>query len=540
MTKGPGNTKPFYLLQILFLIYYELGAPPPPPPSMMGPIQLNQKVTNQLPSFLKPKKKYTVDGPMKRANWKPIAPEKLSSKSLWTKIHDDNLPVDEIFNGLAQKFSTKPIKLTTKDTIDKPSAPTKKNVDVKVLDAKAAQSLSILLGGPLKHMTHDQIKSCLWRCDTSMLSPNVLQLLKQYLPSPNQMKRLIEIKKNGETLPNVEEFVVYLAEIKRLNARLESIHFMQTLPDMINDIKPEIVSGTSACEEIKNCGKFEKVLELILLFGNYMNSGSKQDSVYAFEINFLTKLSNTKDVHNKETLLHYLVSVIENKFPNILHFYEDIPHIDKAARISLDNIKRTMTTLNSSVKNVENDLAANKIPQNEEDCFTSVFGNFITDARQQVEVLGKMVFQMEKLYRDISEFFSFDSNKYAMEDFFSDIKSFKDAYIQAYQDNLKERAIDEKNKRALAAREQHERDLLERQQRKLAIVDIDAAQTQEGVMDSLLEALQTGSAFGNREKRKRNAVRPAGAERRAQLSRSRSRKQIYSTNRENNNLLFIN
>lgn len=502
---------------------------------------LNQKRnTNELPSFLKPKKKYVVDGPMKRANWKPIAPEKLTSESLWTKIHEDDLPVDEIFNGLAQKFSTKPIKLTPKDTIDKPSAPTKKNVDVKVLDAKAAQSLSILLGGPLKHMTHTQIKSCLWKCDTSMLSPNVLQLLKQYLPSSNQMKRLIELKKSGETLPNVEEFVVCLAEIKRLNARLESLHFMQTLPDMINDIKPEIVSGTSACEEIKNCEKFAKVLELILLFGNYMNSGSKQDSVYAFEINFLTKLSNTKDVHNKETLLHYLVSVIENKFPNILPFYEDIPHIDKAARISLDNIKRTMTTLNSSVKNVENDLAANKIPQSEEDCFTSVFEDFITGARQQVEVLGKMVLQMEKLYKEISEFFSFDTNKYAMEDFFSDIKTFKDSYIQAYQDNLKERAIREKNQRALAAREQQERDLLERQQRKLAIVDIDAAQTQEGVMDSLLEALQTGSAFGNREKRKRNAVRPAGAERRAQLSRSRSRKQIYSTNRENNNLLFIN
>lgn len=512
--------------------------PPPPPPNMGNALLTKNQPRTELPPFLKPKKKYTVEGPMKRANWKPIAPEKLSSESLWTKIHDDNLPVDEIFNGLAQKFSTKPTSLTPKDTIDKPSVP-KKNVDFRVLDAKAAQSLSILLGGALKHMTHIQIRSCLWKCDTSMLSPNVLQLLKQYLPSPNQMKQLIELKKNGEVLPNIEEFVVCLAEIKRLNARLESLHFMQTLPDMINDIKPEIVAGTSACEEIKNCEKFAKVLELILLFGNYMNAGSKQDSVYAFEINFLTKLSNTKDVENKQTLLHYLVSVIESKFTDILHFYEDIPHIDKAARISLDNIKRIMSTLKTSVKNVENDLAANKIPQNDEDCFTSVFENFITEAKQQVEVLGKMVLQMEKLYKEISVFFSFDTNKYAMEDFFSDIKTFKDSYILALQDNIKEKAIREKHQRAQAAREQHERDILERQQRKLAIVDIDAAQTQEGVMDSLLEALQTGSAFGNREKRKRNTARPAGAERRAQLSRSRSRKQTYSTNRENNNILFL-
>jgi diaphanous 2 len=67
----------------------------------------------------------------------------------------------------------------------------------------------------------------------------------------------------------------------------------------------------------------------------------------------------------------------------------------------------------------------------------------------------------------------------------------------------------------------------ERHQRKLALVDIDAAQTQEGVMDSLLEALQTGSAFYNRDqRRKRPGNRLAGAERRAQLSRSRSRTGI--------------
>ena len=44
---------------------------------------------------------------------------------------------------------------------------------------------------------------------------------------------------------------------------------------------------------------------------------------------------------------------------------------------------------------------------------------------------------------------------------------------------------------------------------------------QEGVMDSLMEALKTGSAFQN--KRRRAAPRAAGAERRAQLNRSRSR-----------------
>lgn len=81
-----------------------------------------------------------------------------------------------------------------------------------------------------------------------------------------------------------------------------------------------------------------------------------------------------------------------------------------------------------------------------------------------------------------------------------------------------------------AARDQAARDLQDRQQRKLALVDMDAVQTQEGVMDSLLEALQTGSAFGNRDQRRqKRAQRPAGAERRAQLNRSRSRGRLASS-----------
>merc|ERR1712058_1430 len=52
------------------------------------------------------------------------------------------------------------------------------------------------------------------------------------------------------------------------------------------------------------------------------------------------------------------------------------------------------------------------------------------------------------------------------------------------------------------------------------------------VMDSLMEALKTGSAFSRDQKRKR-AARPAGAERRAQLNRSRSKGRVgHPDNRE--------
>ncbi|XP_055641138.1 protein diaphanous [Toxorhynchites rutilus septentrionalis] len=509
-----------------------MGPPPPPMPGMgppmppgMGGFRPMAPVPAPLPHGMKPKKKWDTDGPMKRANWKAIVPQKLSENSFWVKVREEKLADDDILSGLAVKFSSKPVKHVDKDSVDRPPL-SKKNIDLRVLDAKAAQNLSILLGGSLKHLSHEQIRLCLLRCDTTVIGPSVLQQLIQYLPPPDQLKRLQEVRARGEVLAGPEAFAATIADIKRLGARLQSLSFKLNMPDMMQDCKPDIVAGTAACEEVRSSKKFAKVLELILLLGNYMNSGSKKEAAFGFEISFLPKLSSTKDYENKQTLLHYIADVVEKKFPEALTFYEDLSHVDKASRVSLDNIQKTMRQMNNSLKNLEADLNNNKVPQSEDDHFLEVMGQFATECRIQVEVLGRMLSQMESLFQKISEYYCFDPAKYTMEEFFTDIRTFKDSFVQAHAENIKLRDEEDKKRRTMEAKERAQREMQERQQRKLALVDIDAVQTQEGVMDSLLEALQTGSAFGNRDQRRRRGPRPAGAERRAQLNRSRSRTGI--------------
>lgn len=185
-------------------------------------------------------------------------------------------------------------------------------------------------------------------------------------------------------------------EIKRLSPRLHNLNFKLTFADMMQDIKPDIVAGTAACEEVRNSKKFSKILELILLMGNYMNAGSKNESAFGFEISYLTKLTNTKDADNKQTLLHYLVDVVEKKFPDALTFFNDMTHVDKASRVNLDAIQKSMRQMTSAVKNLETDLQNNKVPQCEDDKFSEVMGKFSIDCRQQVDVLGKLINRWKK------------------------------------------------------------------------------------------------------------------------------------------------
>lgn len=54
---------------------------------------------------------------------------------------------------------------------------------------------------------------------------------------------------------------------------------------------------------------------------------------------------------------------------------------------------------------------------------------FSKKARESYEIMQNMFKKMDNLYTDISEFFAFDKQKYTIEEFFGDIKTFKDDFL---------------------------------------------------------------------------------------------------------------
>ena len=103
-----------------------------------------------------------------------------------------------------------------------------------------------------------------------------------------------------------------------------------------------------------------------------MNSGSRNGQAVGFEISYLPKLSSTKDVENRQTLLHYLVETVEAKFPDVLNFDEELIHLDKAARVSVETIQKSLRIMDSDLKNLETDLKTSKVPQSADDKFHEV------------------------------------------------------------------------------------------------------------------------------------------------------------------------
>lgn len=122
------------------------------------------------------------------------------------------------------------------------------------------------------------------------------------------------------------------------------------------------------------------------------------------------------------------MDVIEEKFPDILSFSEEVVHVDRASRVSMDTIQKTLKQMDSSIKNLETDLKNAKAAISDEDKFLEVMGNFAREAREQCDVLVRMGKKMETVYHELSEYFVFDPQKYTLDEFFTDVKTFKDSF----------------------------------------------------------------------------------------------------------------
>lgn len=169
-----------------------------------------------------------------------------------------------------------------------------------------------------------------------------------------------------------------ISSVPRLTSRLNAILFKLQFPEQVENIKPEIVAVTAACEEVRKSENFSNLLSIVLLMGNYMNAGSMNAGAFGFNISFLCKVSlcrpcraadldpaplrrglgrernprqhsayrmvatvspfffsqlrDTKSSDQKLTLLHFLAETCEIRYPEVLKFPDELIHVEKACQ----------------------------------------------------------------------------------------------------------------------------------------------------------------------------------------------------------------
>ncbi|CAL8354942.1 unnamed protein product [Merluccius merluccius] len=487
-----------------------MGIPPPPPgmgvppPPMMG--GWGTTAPPPLPFGLQPKKEYKPEVQLKRANWSKIGPEDLSENSFWTKAKEGRYENNELFAKLTLAFSSQTkTKKEQEGGEDKRQLQKKKVKELKVLDGKTSQNLSIFLGS--FRMPYEEIKMVILEINEKVLTESMVQNLIKQMPNEEQLGTLADMKDEYDDLAEAEQFGVVMSGVKRLMTRLQSILFQLQFEEQVNNVKPDVVSVTAACEELSKSQKFATLLQIILLVGNYMNSGSRNGKAYGFTISYLCKLRDTKSADQKQTLLHFLADVCQEQYPDVMSFADELVHVEKASRVSAETLQKNIEQMGRQIKTLEKNLETFPPPQNDKDKFSEKI--FVGTAKEQHEKLELMHNNMEQQYNDLGKYFVFNPRKLSVEEFFGDLNNFKNMFQQAVKDNQKRKESEEKMKRAKLAREKADKEK-EEKLKKNQLLDINAEGDETGIMDGLLEALQSGAAF-----RRKRGPRQAANHRRA-------------------------
>ncbi|XP_039733103.1 protein diaphanous homolog 3 [Pteropus medius] len=473
------------------------AVPPPPPLGLLG--GQNSPPPPTLPFGLKPKKEFKPETNMRRLNWLKIRPHEMTENCFWIKANENKYENVDLLCKLENTFCCQQKERREEEDFEEKKALKKKIKELKFLDSKIAQNLSIFLGS--FRVPYEEIKTMILEVDETQLAESMIQNLIKHLPDQEQLNSLSRFKSDYNNLCEPEQFAVVMSNVKRLRPRLSAILFKLQFEEQVNNIKPDIMAVSTACEEIKKSKSFSKLLELVLLMGNYMNAGSRNAQSFGFNLSSLCKLKDTKSADQKTTLLHFLVEICEEKYPDILNFVDDLEHLDKASKVSVETLEKNLKQMGRQLQQLEKDLETFPHPEDLHDKFVTKMSSFVISAKEQYEKLLKLHENMEKLYQSMMGYYATDVKKVSVEDFLIDLNNFRTTFMQAIKENVKKREAEEKQKRARIAKELAEKERLERQQKKKRLLEMKTEGDETGVMDSLLEALQSGAAFRDRRKK---------------------------------------
>ncbi|XP_077980007.1 delphilin-like [Glandiceps talaboti] len=368
---------------------------------------------------------------VKRINW-----EKLSNtqNTIWGQLDSRDGGEDDLNEvvrqlDLEEQFSTK-----AKKTSISPREQKKE----QILESKKAYNISILLAH--SRMSAEEIRTALLTMDEGKLQQAHLQQLHSFSPSKEEIAKLKEVKPAEKSyLSKADQFALELITVPQFKVRLQGLIFKSNFSDKYIEIKSALECVLRASNELRASRKLAKVLELVLVMGNYMNQGNRRvGNASGFKISLLPELDTTKTSDNKSTFLHVLAKAVNDKVPAVLSFAEEIPNVPPAAKISdrtlvieIEDLKNTFTEINQTVN-----LSKSDEQTTAEDKFYEVMETVTKDARDKLNDLSTSQSQVMDAYKNTVEFFGEDIKLISSDNFFKIFADFTTKFEKANKDNI--------------------------------------------------------------------------------------------------------
>ncbi|KAG8791741.1 hypothetical protein FRC16_000311 [Serendipita sp. 398] len=344
----------------------------------------------------------------------------ISSVTLDLKELEDTFTVDTSKSKVVSKESIKYQAVTT------------------LLDISRANNVAIMLAR-IK-LSNEGIKQALLEIDDSKLTSDDLKSICRQLPTAEEIVRLRDFGDLGK-LAKADQYFGQIMVIPRLAERLDSMIYRRKIELDIAEIKPDLEMVRHAAVEVKGSVKLKQVLGTVLAVGNALNGGTFRGGAGGFQLEALLKMKETKTAKTDPecpTLLHYLAKVLMRSDASLVMFIEDLPHVEAAARISVQFILSSINSLYTGLEKVKDELElARTTISDPSDAFFRAMDPFVSRMQPVLDSLKSSGNALDLGLKQMLSYFgeatdSADSTK--PEDFFNLIISFSSALQKAALD----------------------------------------------------------------------------------------------------------
>ncbi|XP_033630742.1 formin-like protein 3 [Asterias rubens] len=386
------------------------GLPTPPPaPPMFGRTESRRK------------KRIISNAPLPMLNWVTLHP---ITNTIFKHIDDERVLTELDFSDFEHNFRLRQIKLNT-EAMDR----------VRRLQERLAEKITVIETNRARNLvitkrriglSTKQVKEGIDKCDISLVPGEFAELLLKFLPSKEELKSLAKHADDYDGMGEAEQFMFQMARVDRYESKLRLMAFMGIYNELIVSLQPDMAAIVTAAESIVKSKKLKKLFEIILAFGNYMNS-SRRGTASGFKLATLDRLTFVKAADRSHNFLNYLAETIRRCYPDIHNWYDDLA-LENVKTSSLESLTMDIHGLRKGL-----DLAKSERDRQQNN---SIIEEFYKNAFDTVYDLSERFKIMEDAYRHLCTSFGVKHKEMEPSDFFKNFIQFSIEYKKAAKENL--------------------------------------------------------------------------------------------------------
>ncbi|XP_063233866.1 uncharacterized protein LOC134537410 [Bacillus rossius redtenbacheri] len=479
-----------------------MGGPPRPPPLLAAPAPPPPACSPEPPeppsSLLPQQDTPTPRAKMKTINWNKIPNHKVVGKhNIWSLVarsHEHSPMADldwaEMEGLFCQQAPAVPQAQSSprlgRDASD-PDRRRRESSEIVLLDGKRSLNVNIFLK-QFRSCNEDIIQLIREGAHDDIGAEKLRGLLK-ILPEVDELEMLRAFDGDRSKLGNAERFLQQLIQVPNYKLRIESMLLQEEFAANMGYLEPSISAMIMAGEDLMTNKHLQEVLYMIVVAGNFLNSGGYAGNAAGIKLSSLQKLTDIRANKPGMNLIHYVALQAEKKRKDLLQFPDEMPALEEATKTTVEQLQNEINTLDSRIKKIKKQI---ELPSTEKD-IKAQMEEFLQMAEQEVAALQRDMQELEAVRRLLADFFCEDAAAFKLEECLRVFHGLCVKFRQAVAENERRRAQEEQ---AGARRRQREEQLAAKRRQLSGQLGPNGSESDTNIVDSLLSDIRAGFTQG--------------------------------------------